>query len=147
MAHKSFKRAVNLDPIVFDIPGPDGNEITFHCENEIPGGVVFAFIEEQDEGKEAGALTAVWDLFDAAIVDDEIELFHSMAKSKVKKQGIPVAILMELATWLTEQYSARPTGPTSVDGQSASPSGSGSTGGALHAVTTYSKPEPVALTT
>jgi hypothetical protein len=109
--------------------------------------VVFAFIEEQDEGKDANALTAVWDLFDAAIVDDEIELFHTMAKSKAKNQGIPMSILMELATWLTEQYSARPTGPTSVDGQSAKPSGSASTGGALRAVTTYSKPEPGVLTT
>jgi hypothetical protein len=152
MAHKSFKRAQNLDPIEFDIPGPDGTEIHFDCEDEIPSGVIFAFTDVKDgtdgEGQDGGdVLSTVLDLFGAAIVESQVPQFMELVKTKEKGKGIPPSMLMEIATWLGGEYTSRPTGQSSGGGPSAKPNGSPSTGGALHAVTTYSKPEPVALTT
>ena len=159
MAHKAFKRAQSLDPISFDVPTADG-EITFKCEDEIPAGVVFAFTDakktsELDEGEadaeseadDEGALSTVLALFDAAIVDEQIEQFHELLRAKAKGKGIGISMLMDIATWLGEQYAARPTGPSSDSGQSAKPNGSVSTGGALHVVTTYTKPEQLVPTT
>lgn len=163
MAHKSFRRAQNLDKIEFDLPGPDGTDIHFDCEDDIPSGLIFAFIasssdedeasqpadEERPEGKvkKNDDLDTVLELFEAAIVDSQVEQFMGMVRATKKGEGIPVSMLMEIATWLGEQYSSRPTGLSSDSGPSVKPSGQASTGGALHAVTTYSKPEPVALTT
>lgn len=152
MSHKSFKRAVHKDKIEFDIPGPDGTEIHFDCEDEIPSGVVFAFTDVKDmvdiDDKDGGdALGSVLALFDAAIVESQAAQFMELVRTTDKRKGIPMSMLMEIATWLGGEYTSRPTGQSSDDGQSAKPSGSASTGGALHAVTTYSKPEPVALTT
>lgn len=155
MSHKSFKRAQNLDPISFDLPVGDGDDVVeFKCENEIPSGVIFAFTETKDSvdpdakaSDESDALASVLDLFRAAIIDGQVDQFMTLIRTKEKGQGIPASMLMDIATWLGEQYSARPTGQSSAAGQSAKPSGPPSTDGVLHAVTTYSKPEPVALST
>lgn len=152
MAHKSFKRAQNLDPIYFEVPGKDDAEVRFDCVNDLPAGVILVFAEvmggdeaaESDEPK-INVIQAVKDVFDAAIVDGQREQFWTMTKDK--DNGIGLGMLMDIATWLAEQYTARPTGPSSDGGQSAKSSGSGSTGGALHAVTTYSKPELAGVTT
>jgi hypothetical protein len=152
MAHKSFKRAQNLDKIEFDIPGPNGTEIHFDCEDEIPSGVIFAFTDvkdtvDVDDTGSADVLGTVLALFEAAIVESQVAQFMELVRTTDKGKGIPVSMLMEIATWLGGEYTSRPTGQSSAGGQSVKPSGSGSTGGALHAVTTYSKPEPAALST
>jgi hypothetical protein len=148
MAHKAFKRAVNLDPIWFTLPDRDDNDVRFDCADDMPAGVVLAFASgvtgDEAEKTSKGALDSVHELFDTAIVEDQHEQFWALINDKKGKVGI--AMLIEVASWLTEEYTARPTGPSSGDGQPAKPSGPGSTGGALHAVTTYSKPEQPALT-
>jgi hypothetical protein len=154
MAHKSFKRAQNLDPISFDLPiGRSDETVEFKCEPEIDAGVVLSFIESKGstepgtEISDEDATVAIMDLFEAAIVDEQFEQFRSMLRAKKKGEGIPLSMLMDIASWLGEQYAARPTGPSSDSGQSATSNGSPSTGGVLHAVTTYSKPEQPVLTT
>lgn len=154
MAHKSFKRAQNLDPVYFEVPGEGEQAIRFNCEDDIPGGVIFAFTEvissnDEDDGDDpkvvGGVLQGVRDLFDAAIVPEQHAQFWALTKAK--KHGISLSMMMDIAMWLAQEYSSRPTGPTSAAGQSARQSGSGSTDGAYPTVTTYSKPALVAPTT
>lgn len=143
MAHKSFKRAQNLDPVWFTLPGEGDAEVRFDCVPEIPGGVVLAFADTM-EGEEGGnAIAAVKELFNAAIIESQHEQFWTMTKAV---GGIGLGMLIEIASWLAEEYTSRPTGQSLEAGQQGK-SGSPSTGGALRAVTTYSKPEAVALTT
>jgi len=153
MAHKSFKRAQNLDPISFDVPGPDGEVILFNCEDEIPTGVVLAFSEvmppadDSTDTPKADPFGAIQALFVAAIVDSQIEQFQDLIRTKEKHRGIPLSMLMEIASDLAEQYTSRPTGPSSGSGPLVKPNGSASTVGALQGVTTYSKPELVEAST
>lgn len=152
MAHKSFKRAVNLDPVYFEVPGPGDTEVRFDCVDDLPAGVILVFAEVMGGGEEGepdeskiNVVQAVKDVFDAAIVEDQREKFWALTKAK--DNGIGLGMMMDIAAWLAEQYTARPTGPSSDGGQSAKSSGSGSTAGALRGVTTYSKPELVEAST
>jgi hypothetical protein len=99
---------------------------------------------DNNEGS-GNAIQAVKDLFNAAINEDQHDQFWALTSER--KAGIGLSMLVEVASWLAEEYTSRPTGPSSGSGPSAKPTGSASMDGALRAVTTYSKPEPVGLTT
>jgi len=128
MAHQSFKRAQNLDPIDFDVPGAGDEVIHFDCEDEIPSGVVLAFTDvvggggDPDDAEGAGSnlIVAVEDLFKAAVVESQVEQILELIHSKDKTPGksIPLSMLMDIAMWLAERYTARPTGQSSGSGRS-----------------------------
>lgn len=138
MTGKAFKRAVRTDKIWFSLPDKDDNDVRFDCVDILPSGLLMDFGEVSDVG--GNVIQAIKDLFNGAIREDQQELFWEMTRSREAPIGIDM--LQEVAEMLAEAYSTRPTGESSSDGQSKTSIGGGSTGGALRAVSTYSKPEP-----
>lgn len=143
MAGKAFKRAVRKDPVWFAIPDKDDNDVRFDCVDILPAGLIMDFGETTEEG--GNAIQGIRDLFNGAIRDGQQDRFWEMVRDKDAPIGIDM--LQEIAEMLAEEYSARPTGEPSSDGQSTTSTGDGSTGGALRGVPTYSKPEPIAAST
>jgi hypothetical protein len=143
MAHKSFKRAVNLDPIWFTLPDREENDVRFDCNDAMPAGVVLSFVGTSTAGRDdatpgGSPVDSVRDLFDAAVIETQHNEFWALVNDK--KGKVDIGMLVEVASWLTEEYTARPTGQPSDSGPSGKPSGPGSTVGASPTVTTYSKP-------
>ena len=75
-----------------------------------------------------GMLPGEYDRFRALIDDPDV--------------AIAIADLAEIAGWLSGQYTARPTQPSSSEESSPTPPGPSSTDGPPAAVLTFSRPEP-----
>lgn len=147
MAGKSFKRAVNSDPIWFDLPGLGDTAVRFDCIDVLPGGMLLDFgaVMDTDSGKDQAA--AVWGLFEAAIVPDQFEKFAAMCRDK--RLGIGLPMMTDVAEFLSGEYTSREN-PTPVPSGNTSPRityGDASTDGVLHAVSTYSRSEPTPAST
>lgn len=159
MAGKVFKQAQNVDPIWFEIevkPGPDGKprpNVRFDCEDDIPGGVMFAFSGEDEEPGSDGEpklnmVAAAKSLFDSAVVEDQKELFWDMVYGRRRDLGvIGLTQMLGIAEYIAGSYAARPTGESSDDGSPRTPNGSPSRGGARQEVSTYSRSPHTELST
>src|SRR6478752_9134163 len=117
MAHKSFRKAINADPIWFTIPDRDDNDVRINCVDDLPAGVVFEFIEKTEGDAPGGdeaesgngkALGAVYDLFNAAVVEEDHDRFWELVNDKRGHVGI--SMLVDVASWVAGEYTARPTG-------------------------------------
>lgn len=129
----------------FEVELEDGSLRRFDCNPSIPGGVVLHFADITtggDDGMQRGAsaISAVKDLFKAAIVRRQQDQFWAMVNGDDPQGVIDISILMEVAFYLAEAYTERPTGASSANGSSGTTSGSDSTAGARPEVLTYSRP-------
>lgn len=144
MAGKSFTRAVRVDKVWFDVPGPEeGQQVRYDCIDELPGGVLLdlgAIMGGGSEGQEqARDITkALIEFFEKAIVPEQYAQWIEMTHDQ--RCGIGMPMMTDIAAYLGQQYSGdRPTGPSSEPTSPRTESGNGSTAGALREVSTYSR--------
>lgn len=150
MPNKVFRRATNIEPIWFVLVDAKDQEIRFDCNPEMAAGVIMNFAEftgagEDETVADRNIIRTVHELFDAAVVEDQHDSFWALINDR--RAGIGVNTLIEVASWLAEQYTARPTGPSSPTGQDGTSTGNALTPGASSGVSVYSKSGPVTAVT
>lgn len=123
---KSFKGGKSIteyEPVEFEL-----NDQTFHCRPALQGAVLLEFVARADSesgGAQAGAL---YDFFKDCMEEAEYERFRAYLNQP--DLIIEMTTIGEIASWLVEEYTARPTlrsensgsgpssaGPTSTDQQ------------------------------
>jgi len=112
MATKKFKGYVSDDPIVIELESPEGESATFKCRRAVAGSMLLDFLSEASESDPASMAKAVFGLLQAAVEPSEWEGFREFVDNP--DNGVSLEILSEMAGWVSEQYSARPTGPQSL---------------------------------
>lgn len=151
MAHQSFKRARAKDPVSFDLWDAEDNPVTYHCVPSLPVGVILDFGalmggEGQEKAPDGSVLGAVMNLFKSAIVPDQWDQFNAALHDPALE--VDMEVLTSIAAWLTDQYTGdRPTGAPSEPGSDKISSGNSSMAGASAGISTYSRSEPIALST
>jgi len=156
MAGKVFRHNRGKAAIFFEVEKDDASLIRFDCRPSIPGGLILAFTDmaggaegSPDERTSAGksAIRIVKDLFRAAIMPAQQDLFWAMLNGTSDEGMIDTEQMMEIAEHLGEAYAERPTGPNSDAGSPTTSNGSPSTDGQLPAVLTYSRSTPAVSST
>lgn len=110
--HKSFgvKNIEELEPITFDL-----GEETFTCHAAIQGKVILDIMKLAAEGDEEtrGVMMAisVLDFFEKVMPEEEYERLGKLMEDP--KQIVELDVLSEIMSWLIEEYSGRPTEPSS----------------------------------
>jgi len=137
MAHKVFAVAQAKDPVSFDLEG-----VKFYCRPRMAAGVILA-IGANSEDESESSIKTIRMFFATALEPDSLDLFNEMINDPNK--AIPLSTLMEIINWLSEVYTARPTGETSESTSQATSDGSNSTDGASPEVLTYSRSTQPAL--
>lgn len=146
MAGKTFKRAVRKDKIWFTMPDAKDTDVRYDCVDILPAGVILDFGTSGDDAADSGnSLDKVKEFFDAAVMEDQHEQFWAQIHDP--KARIGIEMLVDIAEYIAEEFTARPTGESSPDGPPTTSTGDGSTDGALRAVPTYSRPEPIVAST
>lgn len=146
----------------FDLPGTDApteeSEKThefklagqrFICNGEVPAGLLLDLASSgasklpattnDEEAVEAGGGTiqAFLGFFHGALKPESYERFEQVIRDP--KIVVPMAVLSEIASWLAEVYSERPTGESSTSTPGNRSSGGGSTEASLPQVVTYER--------
>ena len=110
--HKSFK-TIDIDesePLTFDLGGEE-----FTCYPEIQGKTILDIMRVAAEGDEdtRGVLMAisVLDFFEKVMDASEYERFNKLMEDP--KRIVPMDVLSEIMSWLIEEYTDRPTKPSS----------------------------------
>jgi hypothetical protein len=147
-ATKTFSTSQATEKIEFKI-----DDDLFHCRPSIPAGVIMRFgamtasadAEDAADGNQgANAISAIREFFDAAITETDHAKFYALLDGK--DRFVDLSLLIEIATWLADKYSARPTGLPSSTSSPGKTTGPDSTDGPLPGGTTYSRKEtPVAV--
>lgn len=110
MAIKKFKGYVSDEPIVIELESPDGESVsTFKCRRAVAGSKILDFLSETNEEDPASMARAVFGLLESALEPDQWEGFRAFVDSA--DNGVSLEVLSEIAGWVAEQYSARPTQP------------------------------------
>ncbi len=107
MAHKDFDLTPSeADPPTFTVAGRE-----FKCVPEPPGGALadlfWTFQGTETVLRAAGLVRFI----SACLPDAEAESFELVIHDK--DTIIPIAVLHDIATWLIEEYTGRPTTPSS----------------------------------
>lgn len=90
------------EPIVFKLFGRK-----WTCADEVNGKRLFDHLALLDGESVRDQRDAVVAIFSDTILDDQIDAF--MEKLDDPKTRVPLGTLVEIAGWLTEEYSDRPT--------------------------------------
>lgn len=110
--HKAFgvKNIDDLEPITFDL-----GEETFTCHAAIQGKVILDIMRLAADGDEEtrGVMMAisVLDFFEKVMPEEEYERLGKLMEDP--KQIVELDVLSEIMSWLIEEYSGRPTEPSS----------------------------------
>lgn len=141
MVRKSFKAAVRDSALEFETSEGD----VFQARPKMSAGIILRFTEvisADDDGNVqlSQIVKGMKEFFRGALEAEDYERFNRMLDDPDK--GISLDELMDIAGWLAGVYTARPTGTVSPDGSPTSPTGTGSTDGALPVGTTFSRKEP-----
>lgn len=144
MAGKTFKRAVRKEKIWFELPDGNDENVRYNCVDILPAGLVLDFGSNDEDGT-GNPLDKVKGFFNGAIRSDQHEQFWAHIHDRESRIGLDM--LMEVAEYIAEEFSARPTGGSSSPGPSMTSTGDDSTGGASPVVSIYSRPEPIAAST
>jgi hypothetical protein len=138
MAHKVFAVAQATEPVSFDLEG-----VNFRCRPRMAAGVILSMAEKLGGGKEDDdesgieAVKAIRRFFKSALIPQDLKPFNDLLDDD--EVAIPLETLTEIVSWLSEVYTARPTGKTSASTSQATSAGSNSTDGASAEVLTYSR--------
>jgi hypothetical protein len=110
--HKSFN-VINIDdaePLTFDLGGEE-----FACYAEVQGKTILDIMRVAAEGDEdtRGVMMAVsvLDFFVKVMPPTEYERFEKLMEDE--KRIVPMDVLSEIMGWLIEEYTDRPTKPSS----------------------------------
>lgn len=126
MARKQFTVPSAEEQVEFDLEGK-----TFRCRPRVSAGILMRFADvaggPEDEVDSRAMVRVLREFFVNAIVREDFDEFWGLIEDP--DIAIPVETLSEIANWLAEQYTERPTG-----GPSSSGRGSGSSGGVSTAV-------------
>jgi hypothetical protein len=104
MAKKVFKIAAALDPLEFEI---DGDTFTAIAPNRLPGNVLIEYVENIQSGK---VYQGHKEFFERALLPESAERFNSRLNDPANP--IPLQQMIEVAEWLTVEYSAFTVGGT-----------------------------------
>jgi hypothetical protein len=111
--HKSFevKNLDDAEPLDFDLGGEN-----FVCYPEVQGKTILDIMRAAAEGDEdtRGVMMAVsvLDFFEKVMPPEEHERFSKLMEDP--KRIVPMDTLSEIMSWLIEEYTDRPTQPSSV---------------------------------
>lgn len=88
----------------------------FQCKTSLQGKVLLDMVAAANSEDAGDAANLVSGFFNKALMPDSYDKFTALLESE---HIVPVEMLGEIASWLVEQYSGRPsTGPTdSLSGQ------------------------------
>lgn len=93
----------DLEPISFRLFGED-----FNCRPQIPGKVMLDMAAKTADEENAAANAAViTDFFNVILMGDSLERFNALAEDP--DRVVTIEQLMEIVSWLMEQYADRPT--------------------------------------
>ncbi len=110
--HKSFKvkNIEESEPLTFDLGGEE-----FSCYPEVQGKTILDIMRAASEGDEdtRGVMMAVSVLtfFEKVMPPEEYERFGKLMEDP--KRIVPMETLSEIMSWLMEEYTDRPTEPSS----------------------------------
>lgn len=101
---KSFttKPAVADDNVEIEINGT-----VFPCTDIIPGQVMLDFLAQMDMDDPASLAKSLDALFAAALMPEHLEAWKAFTRDPVNR--IDIEKLSEIAGWLAEEFSGRPT--------------------------------------
>lgn len=106
--HKDFGSGAStkgLEPITFTL-----DEETFTCLPAVQGLVILRFVADADSDDGGRAASAIYEFFKSAMPAEEYKRFEAQITSPDRIYDLEK--LTEIAGWLTEQYTARPTRPS-----------------------------------
>lgn len=110
MAPKTFKGYVPVDAPSFDLESADGiTSLHVTCVRFLPGSQFLDFLSNVSADSPAEMATTFWSILKAAVVDEEWEKFKAFIDDPAN--GIAIETLAEIAGYLGELYSNRPTMP------------------------------------
>ena len=139
MARKSFRTASRTETIEFDVDGE-----VFHCHAQIAAGVLMKFADATSGDTDtptngAMMIAMVREFFSAALIKDDRARFFGLLEDP--DRFVDLGTLIDIATWLGTEYTARPTGSPSAPTSRETGSGDSSTDGALPTGTTFTRKE------
>jgi hypothetical protein len=112
--HKSFevKNIDDAEPLTFDLGGEE-----FTCHPEVQGKMILDIIRtaaNEDDPDARGMMMAVGvlDFFEKVMDAEEYARFEALMKDP--KRIVPMDTLSDIMSWLIEEYTDRPTQPSSV---------------------------------
>ena len=112
--HKSFevKNIDESEPLTFDLGGEE-----FTCHPEVQGKLILDIIRAASDEKDPdqrGMMMAVGvlDFFEKVMDAPEYERFNKLMEDP--KRIVPMDTLSEIMSWLIEEYTDRPTQPSSA---------------------------------
>lgn len=107
---KGGKAITEFEPIEFDL-----NDQTFKCRPALQGATLLEFVSKADGESGGAAAGALYGFFQDAMEEAEYKRFRDYLNSP--DLIIEMDTIGEIATWLVEEYTARPTQPSeSSDG-------------------------------
>jgi hypothetical protein len=111
--HKSFevKNIEDSEPLTFDLGGEE-----FTCHPEVQGKMILDIIKtaaDENDPDQRGMMMAVGVLgfFEKVMDASEYERFNKLMEDP--KRIVPMDTLSEIMSWLIEEYTDRPTEPSS----------------------------------
>ncbi len=106
--HRSFapKKDRELEPLGFDLL--DG-KYEFDCKPVIQGAVILDFVAAAEEGGSTGAGHTLEFLRSTLLAEKDVELFDKVIRSEDVEDNIEIEELMQIVSWLVEEYTSRPT--------------------------------------
>ena len=111
--HKSFevKNIEDSEPLTFDLGGEE-----FTCFPEVQGKMILDIIRtaaSEGDADQRGMMMAVGvlDFFEKVMDASEYERFNKLMEDP--KRIVPMDTLSEIMSWLIEEYTDRPTEPSS----------------------------------
>jgi hypothetical protein len=93
--------------------------------------------DSDDDESGIESVRAIRRFFKSALIPQDLKPFNDLLEDD--DVAIPLETLTEIVSWLSEVYTARPTGKTSGSTSQATSAGSNSTDGASPEVLTYSR--------
>jgi hypothetical protein len=127
--HKDFGAPVSIEdaePLYFTYDGED-----YYCRPEINGVVLLKFVRDADSGEGGKSAGALLDLFQKILLTDSYERFEKYVNDPDKI--ISIETLGEVAAWVIEEYTARPTPESSKPSSGRTRTGTRSRGGSSSA--------------
>lgn len=96
------KRVSEFEPLDFTL-----NDVTFNCRPALQGAVLLRFVSESNSGDPSKSAEAVTNFFRTAMTAESFAAFEEMSNSE--EIIIEMETITEIAQWLIEQYTERPT--------------------------------------
>lgn len=103
--HKDFSGGTNIDefePLTFTLNGEK-----FTCVPAIQGSVILEFVANADGDSGGSAAKALYKFFEDCMEPEEYQRFDALLRNP--KVIIDMSLIGEIASWLVEEYTNRPT--------------------------------------